>query len=101
MSFVVSIETNQPVPSVLNEAQIRARVESLPNTTGFLGVKPGNPIFTLWATEADANAYSASVQADSDMASVLQTVQVVSLDSTAFSVTDFYDLTENFPPSNN
>ena len=101
MSFVVTIQTSQPVPTVLSEAEIRSRVEALPNTGGFLGVKPGNPIATLWATEADANAYSTSVQADTLMAGILQVVEVTALDSTPFTTADFFDMQTTFPENPN
>ena len=97
MSFVVTIQTSQPVPTVLSEAEIRSRVEALPNTGGFLGVKPGNPIATLWATDA----YSTSVQADTLMAGILQVVEVTALDSTPFTTADFFDMQTTFPENPN
>jgi hypothetical protein len=99
MSHIVKIAFSS-APS-LTEEQLTSKIAALVNSTGFLGVKPGNPNMSLWATEADANAHAASEQSDPITGSLVLMVDVVSLEAEGLTSADFFDLQNTFPAGPN
>lgn len=67
------------------------KFDSLIDDTDFLGVKPGNPLCTLYSTQAAAQACVARELADSRI-TFIDEAEVVTLESEGLDQDDFYDV---------
>jgi hypothetical protein len=99
MSYIVKIALSG-APNLTAEERAN-RAAALITSSGFLGLKVGNPAMTLWSTEAAANAHAASEQADAAISPSILMVDVVTLESEGLTTQDFFDMQTTFPENPN
>ena len=89
MAYIAKFFINDN-PNQLTNSERAAKWDSLVNDPDFLGLKPGNPIYILYSTEAAAQACAARELADSKI-TFIDEAEVVTLESEGLDRDEFYD----------